>query len=102
MQHFNGKRWACAAAALFVLAVAGCNNCEKMVEKVCGDLGPDDCAVWKRNGLDKSFIPTGRGTNSTCGRMMSGSAYEGLIKGARQQVAAARNAEKAKAKAGLP
>jgi hypothetical protein len=34
--------------------------------------------------------------------MMSGSAYEGLLKGARQQVAAARVAEQAKAKAKQP
>jgi hypothetical protein len=83
--------------ALFL--TSGCNNCEKMVEKLCTDLGPEDCALWKKSGLDQSLVPGGRKVNSACGTMMSDAVYPNVLKGARQQVEGLHKIEKAKAAA---
>jgi hypothetical protein len=87
--------------AVCVFALGGCNNCEKMVEKLCNDLGPADCALWKKSGLDRSLVPEGRKVNSACGTMMSDTVYPGVLKGARTQVEALKKVEAAKAKANI-
>ena len=88
-----------AAAVVGAIGMAGCNNCEKLVEKVCTDLGPEDCQYWKEHGWDQQLIPGGRGVNRACGSMMSDSVYPPLLAGAKNQVKANRGADAVRAKA---
>jgi hypothetical protein len=65
------------------LLIAGCNNCEKLTESLCKDLG-DDCASWKEAGGPDMVIPGGRAVNKACGMMMDNdAAYQGALQGAR-------------------
>jgi hypothetical protein len=77
---------------MVVLAVAslyGCNNCEKMTESICKDLGAEDCATWKAIGGPERAIPGGRKVNRACGTIMDNEvAYKGLVKSARGLVLA--------------
>lgn len=86
--------------ALGSFALAGCaDNCPKLQEKVCTDLGPEDCAVWKGVGAHEDMIPKGgRGISRACGMMMNEPAYTPLLGGARATATAHKNAAKAKAK----
>lgn len=77
-----------AAAALAMLTA--CNNCERLVEKVCSDLG-EDCALWREIGGPDAIIPGGRKVESACGQMASNeAAYEGIVNSARGLVLAER------------
>jgi len=98
----------CAASVIRVsvllVCLAGvnaCNNCEKLVEKVCTDLGPEDCAYWKQQGGDEKLIPGGRKVNRVCGQMTDDVVYQPLLKGQRDMIKAYRAADAAKAKAGI-
>ncbi len=88
-----------SALLLGLLAVAACNNCEKLIQKICNDLGPDDCAYWKQHGGDAKLVPGGRGVNRACGTMMGDAVYQPLLKGQRDMVKAYRAADAAQAKA---
>jgi hypothetical protein len=75
------KWWLGLAACLGFLT--GCNNCEKLTEALCKDLG-DDCASWKAAGGPDMVIPGGRGVNKACGMMLdSDKGYKGILLGAR-------------------
>ena len=81
-------------AAGFSLTLAGCNNCEKLEEQLCNDLGPEDCKVWKENG--KVGIPTsGRKLNNVCGNMRSDTVYPGILAGAKTAVQGFKKAKAA-------
>src|SRR6187431_192679 len=65
------------------LLVAGCHNCEKLAERMCTDLGPEDCAAWREAGGPEAFIPHGSRPNKTCGMIMDiDASYQGLLNGA--------------------
>ena len=69
--------------SLMGLLGLGCNNCEKLTESLCKDLG-EDCASWKQAGGPEKVIPAGRGVNRACGSMLdTEAAYQGLLQGAR-------------------
>jgi hypothetical protein len=71
--------------ALASTALGGCNACEKLEEKICGDLGADDCAIWKEADGPKSLYG-GRRENRACTNMLAGPAYDGMLKGAQAVV----------------
>jgi len=79
------------------LMTYGCNQCEKLTETVCKDLGPEDCATWKEVGGPERVIPEGRKSGKVCGQMASNEqAYKGLVLGARSTVLTHRLTEAAK------
>ena len=79
------------------LMIAGCNQCEKLTETICNDLGPEDCAVWKEVGGPENVIPEGRKSGRVCGQMASNErAYKGLVLGARSTVLTHRLTEASK------
>ena len=82
-----------------VAGVSACHDCEKLVERMCTDLGPEDCTYWKAHGWDAQLIPQGRGVNKACGTMMSDAVYQPLIKAQKDMVAAYRKVDATKAKA---
>ena len=68
---------------------AGCNNCEKLTESICNDLGEADCATWKSLGGPDKVVPGGRGVDRACSMMRSNKdSYNGLLLGARSLVVA--------------
>jgi hypothetical protein len=74
------------ASIVSAVALAGCNNCEKLTEKVCAELG-SDCALWKEIGGPDQITPQGRKVNNACGMILDNElAYEGLVNSARGTV----------------
>ncbi|MBM4360793.1 MAG: hypothetical protein FJ096_22020 [Deltaproteobacteria bacterium] len=68
-----------AFAIVVALATAGCNHCEKLTEKICGELG-SDCALWQEVGGPDQVIPGGRKVNKACGSIIDNElAYKGLV-----------------------
>jgi hypothetical protein len=69
------------------LLLTGCNNCEKLTDAICKDLGAEDCATWKASGGPDQILPSGRKVNKACGTFLGNDAvYQGLVKTARGQV----------------
>ena len=80
------------------LMTAGCNQCERLVETMCKDLGAEDCATWKQIGGPENVIPGGRRPGNACGAMASNEkAYKALLLSARGTVLAHRLTEASKA-----
>ena len=69
-----------------LLALTGCNACEKLEEKMCTDLGAD-CPLWKQAGGPEALYG-GRRANRACMNMMTGPTYDAMLKGARAVVEA--------------
>jgi hypothetical protein len=99
------KRILGAVGLLGIVFVAGCNNCEKLAEAICKDLG-DDCAEWKALGGPDTVTPGGRNSNKACGLQLDNEisvksfviAGRGRVLGARLEKAEA-SGDKAKAEA---
>lgn len=91
------RGWAAPAVLAAVgLMSSGCNNCEKLTEKVCSDLG-EDCALWKElEGPDKA-IPGGRRVNRACGERMEGLPYDSILSSAKGLVVGEKIKRAAKA-----
>jgi hypothetical protein len=100
----------------FVGALSGCDSCGKLDERMCADLGAEDCALWKESGMsftDQAEQSPGGGRRSGLKRMLFGSgsdvcnaasndaAYEQILTGTKQAVAGMRAAKKAQAAAGI-
>lgn len=74
----------------------GCGKpCEALEEKLCNDLGADDCKVWKDNG--KSGFPSGNRLTKKCVNALG--KYDVYLKTAKQVVAAHKKAGNLKGKA---
>ena len=76
------------------LCLVGCNNCENMIEKMCSDLGTEDCAYWKQRGWDRELIPGGRGVTKACGMMMGDNVYPKLLASQKNLIKVNREAAK--------
>ncbi len=91
------------------LALSGCNVCQDVDAKVCADLGPQDCALWKEKGFDfvtraeeegprrRQFLRDlvfGKGS-STCQSATHDAVYPQMLAGFKAQVAAARASDEA-------
>ena len=70
----------------------------QVFQKMCADLGPDDCAYWKAHGMDAKLIPGGRGVNKACSMMKGDAVYSPMLKGQQNWVKAMRQADAVKAK----
>lgn len=80
------------------LALPACASCEDMVEKVCSELGPEDCETWKSIGGPDQVVPGGRKANNACRTMMNNEqAMKGSVLGARGAVLAHEMQEAANA-----
>jgi hypothetical protein len=66
--------------------LTGCKTCDDLIQKMCTDLGPDDCKYWKDHGWDQKIIPGGRRVNRACGQMMDDNIYKPLLNAAKNQV----------------
>lgn len=78
--------------ALLAMSSAGCNPCESLEEKLCGDLGAEDCGLWRAaNGPDVLY--SGRRSFKFCVNARFG-LYDTLLQGARDSAAAMKAAAK--------
>jgi len=75
-----------AVVLSLICVLAACNNCEKLVDKVCGDLGADDCEIWKELDGPENVASKGRRQNDRCGDVLEGIPYESAIVAARSLV----------------
>src|SRR5688572_8911211 len=75
-----------ATAMVLLCGLAACNNCEKLVDKVCGDLGADDCAIWKELDGPENVASEGRRQNDRCGDVLEGVAYDSAVLAAQSLV----------------
>jgi hypothetical protein len=91
MNAMNGRRTHTKGLFLgtllgLVLGLGGCNNCEKLTEKVCAELGKD-CELWKEIGGPDQITPQGRKVNRACGDVLDNElAFEGIVNSARGSV----------------
>ena len=81
------------AAFVAALVFSGCNQCESLEEKLCGDLGAEDCKVWREsNGPD--ILYSGRRSNRFCFNARW-TGYDPLLQGARAHASAMKAAQQA-------
>jgi|GEM_PF-3886591 len=97
------KNWILAvgagALAFSLVNLMACKGCDDLLAKVCTDLGPEDCAYWKKHGWDQQMLPKGRRVNAYCrDPMMSDSFYPQLLEIQRKQITANHEADKIRAK----
>ncbi len=102
-----------SATLLLLGIVAGCDVCADLDERMCKDLGAEDCALWKENKLtfsDQSSSSGGRrgalksllfGDGSgVCSSAGNDAVYPQMVSSMKQAVAALRQAKKATEAAG--
>jgi hypothetical protein len=97
------NRWilavSAAAVALSSGALGGCKGCDDLIAQMCTDLGPEDCAYWKKHGWDQQMLPKGRRVNAYCrDPMMSDAVYPKLLQIQKRQVEANHKADEVRAK----
>ncbi|WP_438015409.1 hypothetical protein WMF18_31675 [Sorangium sp. So ce315] len=84
----------------------GCNVCEDLDARMCGDLGAEDCALWRENGLNFTAQAKSRprrmlrdtlfGADAqTCESAGSDAVYSQILQATKAQVAAVRKAKQA-------
>jgi hypothetical protein len=82
----NLDRSIASFAIAFAMTALGCNQCEKMTNQICVELG-DDCELWKEIGGPEEAVPGGRGVNRACGNIMDNElAWEGTLNSHRGRV----------------
>ncbi len=66
------KKTLSISALLFtVFASVGCGKvCDQLENKICTDLGPEDCVIWKEDLGGLESIRSGRKADKNCGNMM--------------------------------
>jgi hypothetical protein len=80
------KTFAVGISIALAFAGLGCNQCEKLTEQICTELG-EDCALWKELGGPDQAVPGGRGVNRACGTILdTDAAYQGVLSSARGMV----------------
>lgn len=79
--------------------LAGCNNCTALIDNICTELGPADCALWKE-AKGPEMMTSGSRPERFCfnQRFRPGSTAI-FVSGARQVAAAMRKAKGAQEKA---
>lgn len=107
--------WVSVGVAL-VGVLSGCDKCGKLDERMCADLGSEDCAVWKEGGMtftDQAEQSPGGGRrggikrllfgagSSVCDAASNDAVYPQILSGTKQAVVGLRAAKKAKEAAGI-
>lgn len=95
-------------------AAVGCDVCADLDERMCNDLGAEDCALWKENkmtfsdttkagggrrsGLKSLLFGDGSGT---CSSSKNDAVYPQILSSTKQALEATRKANKAREAAGI-
>ncbi len=112
----NTKYLSLNAVIITLGFVAGCDVCGKLDERMCTDLGAEDCAVWKENKMtftDQSANSSGGGRRSglkglifgdssgICTAADNDAVYPQMVSSMKQSVGAIRQSKKAMEAAGM-
>jgi hypothetical protein len=89
-----------AVVALASTVLGGCDPCGALEEKICADLGPEDCEVWKAAPVNKAGIGDETMTSESCSNGLSGQLYDRLLAAARTAVKNKRTLDRAKEQEG--
>lgn len=104
----NTKGLRLGALLILLGGIAGCDVCGDLDERMCKDLGAEDCAMWKENkmtfseqatsgggrrsGLKSLLFGDGSGVCSSSG---SDAVYPQILSSTKQAIGALRQAKKA-------
>ena len=95
MQRYLGL-WAISACALWL---TGCNNCASLIDDICSELGPADCALWKE-AKGPEMLTSGSRPERFCFNQRFRPGSTGIfVSGARQVAEAMKKAKAAQEKA---
>lgn len=96
------------AVSILLGAAAGCDVCGDLDERMCKDLGAEDCALWRENKLtfsDQSHSGGGRRSglksllfgdgSGVCSSAGNDAVYPQMLSSMKQAVGALRQAKKA-------
>ena len=75
------------------IALAACNPCKKLEDKMCADLGAEDCAIWRAPPLDRLGVGRGNMNAQMCSNAMDEPTYGQLLDAARKAVAAQKKSK---------
>lgn len=89
--HMKASVVLTASIVLGVLALLpGCGACERLSDKICGELGAEDCAIWREAKGDETIVNS---RTKTCVNASFGSSYDVYLNGARITVKAMKDAK---------
>lgn len=75
------------------MAASGCNNCEALEEKICEDLGAEDCKYWKKGNGPDALISGRRSAKGCFNARFNPGQYEPYLQGAKAMADAMKKAE---------
>lgn len=87
-EYDRGVRGTCGWVMLSSIAVLACNPCKNLEDKMCADLGAEDCAIWRAPPLDRLGVGRGHMNAQMCSNAMDEPTYGQLLDAARKAVAA--------------
>lgn len=76
---------------LLLGASGGCSPCESLEQKICDDLGEENCTIWRENG--RTALPDGRRAFKMCVNAYFGPTYSAILTGARASAEAMKDAK---------
>jgi hypothetical protein len=110
----NTKGLRLGALLVVLSAAVGCDVCADLDERMCSDLGAEDCAVWKENNMtfsEKSKSGGGRRSglksllfgdgSGVCSSSKSDAVYPQILSSTKQALEGIRKAKQAREAAGL-
>ncbi len=82
-------------ASLVLALLPSCNNCQALEEKICEDLGAEDCQLWKE-GKGPETLFTGRRSGRSCfNARFNPMQYDPYLTGAKAMADAMRKSKQA-------
>lgn len=79
--------------------LSGCNNCDALIENVCAEVGPDDCALWKEAKGPEMLISGSRPERFCLNQRFSPGSTAIFASAARETATAMRKVKAAQEKA---
>lgn len=85
-------------ASLGLLALSGCNNCEALEQKICEDLGAEDCELWKKANGPATLTSGNRSGRGCFNARFNPMQYGPYLTGAKAVAESMRKAQAASAR----
>ncbi len=69
-----------SALSFIALSSIGCGKvCDELETRMCTDLGPEDCKIWKEDLGGLESIRSGRKADKNCGNIMLTGGYDTMV-----------------------
>ena len=85
-------------APILLWSITGCNNCEVLEEKLCEDLGAEDCRLWKEANGPKALTMGSRPNRGCFNARFNPMQYSPYLAGAKAIADSMRKAQATSAK----